>query len=107
MSTRENDLRILIVEDDDQIAEVIALMLDFLGYRSIGRTSHAEEAIAMAIEMNADFLLIDERDGRIAARQAGLTLTGVLGVLLRALVCSTNLEKLVTVLPTMWHFLMT
>ena len=42
------------------------------------------EAIALAIEMNADVVLIDERDGRIAARQAGLTLTGVLGVLLRA-----------------------
>ena len=42
------------------------------------------EAIALALEMTADRLLIDERDGRKLARQLGLRLTGVLGVLLRA-----------------------
>jgi predicted nucleic acid-binding protein len=42
------------------------------------------EAIALALEMNAERLLIDERDGRIAARQLGLSVIGVLGVLLRA-----------------------
>jgi predicted nucleic acid-binding protein len=41
------------------------------------------EAIALALEMKADHLLIDERDGRTMARQLGLRLTGVLGVLLR------------------------
>jgi predicted nucleic acid-binding protein len=42
------------------------------------------EAIALALEMKADRLLIDEREGRTMARQLGLPLTGVLGVLLRA-----------------------
>jgi predicted nucleic acid-binding protein len=42
------------------------------------------EAIALALEMKADRLLIDEKDGRALARQVGLRLTGVLGVLLRA-----------------------
>ncbi len=42
------------------------------------------EAIALALETKADHLLIDERDGRLMARQLGLSLTGVLGVLLRA-----------------------
>lgn len=42
------------------------------------------EAIALALEMKADRLLIDERDGRNLARQLGLSLTGVMGVLLRA-----------------------
>src|SRR5713101_4181029 len=41
------------------------------------------EAIALALEMKTR-LLIDERDGRRLARQLGLDLTGVLGVLLRA-----------------------
>ena len=46
---------------------------------------HGEaEAIALALEMKADYLLIDEREGRVFARQLGLPLTGVLGVLLRA-----------------------
>jgi predicted nucleic acid-binding protein len=42
------------------------------------------EAIALALEMKADRLLVDEREGRMTARQLGLPLTGVLGVLLRA-----------------------
>ena len=42
------------------------------------------EAIALALEMSADLILMDERDGRSAAERAGLPVTGVLGVLLRA-----------------------
>ncbi len=42
------------------------------------------EAIALAVEMKPDRLLTDEREGRSKARQLGLPLTGVLGVLLRA-----------------------
>lgn len=34
------------------------------------------EAIALALEMNAARLLIDEREGRSKARQLGLALTG-------------------------------
>lgn len=41
-------------------------------------------AIALALEMPADLILLDERDGRIAAERAGLRVTGLLGVLLRA-----------------------
>jgi predicted nucleic acid-binding protein len=41
------------------------------------------EAIALALEMKADWLLMDEREGRAVARQLGLHVTGVLGVLLR------------------------
>ncbi len=40
------------------------------------------EAIALAIEMRADLLLLDERRGRAIARQLGVTVTGLLGVLL-------------------------
>jgi predicted nucleic acid-binding protein len=42
------------------------------------------EAIALALEMRADRLLLDERDGRAMARHLGLSTTGALGVLLRA-----------------------
>jgi hypothetical protein len=45
---------------------------------------HGEaEAIALALEMKADWLLIDEREGRAMARQLGMRVTGVLAVLLR------------------------
>jgi len=42
------------------------------------------ETIALAIELRADFILLDERDGRRAAELAGLKVIGVLGLLLRA-----------------------
>ncbi|MGI8502652.1 MAG: DUF3368 domain-containing protein [Hassallia sp.] len=42
------------------------------------------EAIALAIELNADRLIIDERRGRNEAIQAGLRVTGLLGILIAA-----------------------
>jgi uncharacterized protein len=42
------------------------------------------EAIALAVEVHADLLLMDERAGRATAKRLGLTVTGVLGILSRA-----------------------
>ena len=42
------------------------------------------EAIALAIEIQADLLLLDERRGRVVAKELGLAVTGLLGVLLVA-----------------------
>lgn len=42
------------------------------------------EAIALAVEINASRLLIDERLGRQVATEKGLKITGVLGILVAA-----------------------
>lgn len=42
------------------------------------------EAITLAIEMQADLLLLDERRGRVVAKRLGLAVTGLLGMLLVA-----------------------
>ena len=42
------------------------------------------EVIALAQELNADLAIVDERLARHHARRLGLTLTGTLGVLLKA-----------------------
>ncbi len=50
------------------------------------RQLHAgeREAIALALEIHADALLVDEEAARSAARAHGLNATGIAGILLRA-----------------------
>lgn len=42
------------------------------------------EAIALALELDADLLLIDERRGRAEADRLGIKITGLLGLLVEA-----------------------
>jgi predicted nucleic acid-binding protein len=42
------------------------------------------EAIALAQQLKAEVLLMDERDGSAVARQLGLTVAGTLGILVLA-----------------------
>ena len=42
------------------------------------------EAIALALEQSADWVLLDEREGRRVAKTFGLNVVGIIGVLLRA-----------------------
>ena len=41
-------------------------------------------ALALALETDAELVLIDERDGRTVARRHGLSVTGVVGILIKA-----------------------
>lgn len=42
------------------------------------------ETIALALELNADLVLLDEQEGRHAAQRLGLRMVGTVGVLLEA-----------------------
>ena len=42
------------------------------------------EALALALEVSADLLVIDERDGSAMANQIGIPTVGVLGLLVEA-----------------------
>jgi uncharacterized protein len=52
--------------------------------RDRGLDAGEANAIALALELQADDLLIDERLGRREARQLGLPMIGILGILLAA-----------------------
>lgn len=46
---------------------------------------HGETAaIALALAENADILLLDDRDARVAARRKGIPITGTIGILMEA-----------------------
>src|SRR5205823_8965132 len=59
---------------DDEVVRRLRLVLD----------PGESEAIALALELRADAILVDEADGRAAAAREGLTAIGAIGVLLRA-----------------------
>lgn len=42
------------------------------------------EAISLSVQVSASLILLDEKDARSAAKDLGLRVTGVLGVLCRA-----------------------
>jgi len=70
-----------LIESIDVIAPADRALVTRLG--SIVDPGEAE-AIALAIELSCDRLLIDERHGRELASSLGLTITGVVGILIKA-----------------------
>ncbi len=54
--------------------------------RGTRRTERSDRtiALALALEINADLLLIDERRGRTEASRLGIRITGLLGILVEA-----------------------
>ncbi|NTU65808.1 MAG: DUF3368 domain-containing protein [Chloroflexi bacterium] len=84
----------------------LALQNDWLRVVELGNTDIARalrrdldngeaEAIALALQLRLTTVLIDEHDGRAAAKVMGLVPVGVLGVLLRAK-RTGNLDSVVT-----------
>lgn len=85
LTTGEDGLSALESAQSDGLLDVVdveesRLYVEFR--RELDRGEAA--AIQLAIENDADRLLVDEREGRQVARRHGLSVTGVVGVLLRA-----------------------
>jgi predicted nucleic acid-binding protein len=78
----ENSPGRVIVDDVDWLA--VYTVNDAALAASLELDIGEAEAIVLAGELNAQFLLIDERRGRHAAAKLGLTTIGVVGVLIEA-----------------------
>ena len=63
--------------------QVVADLNQVASLRTVLERGEAE-AIVLALELNTEFLIIDENPGRAIARQYGINIIGVLGVLLEA-----------------------
>src|ERR1700677_2609574 len=59
---------------DSELLNILCLQLD----------RGEAEAIALAVDLKADVILMDEQEGRAIAAQTGVSVTGVLGILLLA-----------------------
>jgi len=51
--------RVLVVEDDPQMAKYIGLKLDYLGYEVAGQAANESRAIQLARELHPDLILMD------------------------------------------------
>lgn len=51
--------RILIVEDDEIIANLISVMLEKRGYNIVGKTGLGEESVMLAAELEPDLIIMD------------------------------------------------
>ena len=72
------------INDSSWIKIVIPTNIGFVHELNENLDAGESEAIALAQELKADFILIDEKRGRKAAEQLGLTAIGLLGILLKA-----------------------
>ena len=59
MATRDQNLRVLIVEDEALVAMLIEDVIAELGHESVGVAARLEAGLAMAKETDADFAVVD------------------------------------------------
>lgn len=77
-------VEVLVIQTLDWIETRSVSDLNFLKTLKLNLDEGEAEAIALAVELKADRLVIDERRGRNIAMQAGLEVIGLLGILLAA-----------------------
>ena len=56
----------------------------FINHKLKGLDLGEREVISLAEELQADFVLVDEKTARVEARRRGLTVVGTIGILDRA-----------------------
>ena len=70
-----NQAKILVVEDESEVAETLEIMLKKFGYNVVGCENRAEDAIQKAGELRPDIVLMDiELSGKMDGIQAADTI---------------------------------
>jgi len=73
-----------ILDDQDWISVIAAENRSVITQLEANLDKGEAEAIALAIELQSDFLIIDEIKGRTIAENMGIKIVGLLGTLLKA-----------------------
>ena len=76
--------RLLDAAFGDGWLQVTPLLRPVPGHLGAGLHAGEAETLALALERSADLTLLDDGDARRRATEAGLRISGVLGILLRA-----------------------
>jgi uncharacterized protein len=76
--------RLLDAAFSDGWLQVTPLREPVAGHLGSGLHAGEAEALALALERRADLTLLDDGDARKRATEAGLRISGILGILLRA-----------------------
>ncbi len=71
------------VENADWIIQHHVKNSDLVTFLRISLDAGEAEVIALAKELNADLVLLDDSDARSIARSVGISFTGTIGILLR------------------------
>lgn len=73
-----------VLDDQDWISVIAAENRSVITQLEANLDKGEAEAIALAIELQSDFLIIDEIKGRTIAENMGIKIVGLLGTLLKA-----------------------
>lgn len=78
MFTRTNHRKVLIVDDDPGVRQILRLMLEVEDFEVVGEATDGIEAVPQAVASQPDFIVLDEQMPRRGGSETALLIRDVL-----------------------------